>query len=271
MANKTFRGIVHIHSSYSHDGENDLDELVSILGRQQLNFALLTEHVEDLSAVDFEHYVERCQSLSTDDLLLVPGLEYTFEDESKRIEILVFGREAYINAVDIDQIWSHKKKHDLLAILPHPRKLGKTVKIIEPFYDLIEVWNLRFDGGYFLPRDNWELFEELRRKKEIYAVGGVDYHNLSDRIDLVVVLKELEDLDSTPLLQTLKEGRFHTEYRGLCLRSDLQMVQWKRSVRLFGRLVRRCIYHTGRIVGHSTMGNILISTDVRRRVGRWVK
>ena len=107
MANKTFRGIVHIHSSYSHDGENDLDELVSILGRQQLNFALLTEHVEDLSAVDFEHYVERCQSLSTDDLLLVPGLEYTFEDESKRIEILVFGREAYINAVDIDQIWSH--------------------------------------------------------------------------------------------------------------------------------------------------------------------
>ena len=47
-------GIVHVHSSYSHDGHDSVEDLRSFAERQGIGFIGLTDHAEDLEILELQ-------------------------------------------------------------------------------------------------------------------------------------------------------------------------------------------------------------------------
>jgi hypothetical protein len=265
------RGIVHAHSDYSHDGASDLAELAAMLRRKQLNFALLTEHVEDLSSDCFARYVGDCQDHSTPDLLLVPGLEYTFETVAGPIEVLLIGPEAYVEAEDPADLWNHRLRDKLLAILPHPVKFGPLSANLLAEFDLIEVWNLRYDGGGFPPSANIELFERVRSQGNAFAACGADYHEPGDDLDMLTVVDGGVPLEFVAVAQALKSGAFHSEYRNMRLPADLRISRFARCSGLLRRSLRQIVYRAGRWVANARVVKALLPRELKAGIRKVIR
>ena len=83
-------GIVHVHSSYSHDGRDSLAALTAFAAERGIGFVGLTDHAEDFSEARWHEYVAECAGASTDAVRLVPGLEFRFAD-FRGLHLLAFG------------------------------------------------------------------------------------------------------------------------------------------------------------------------------------
>ena len=88
-------GIVHVHSDYSHDGRDSLEELQAFASARGITFVGLTEHAEDFDAARFDQYREHCGRASADGVRLIPGLEFRFEG-FPGLHLLALGLRAWI-------------------------------------------------------------------------------------------------------------------------------------------------------------------------------
>lgn len=69
QAQRGYRGVVHVHSSASHDAEQSLDDIARSAQRGQLDFVVLTDHnSRAITAPEYRH-----------DVLLIPGVELSTE------------------------------------------------------------------------------------------------------------------------------------------------------------------------------------------------
>lgn len=267
IVDSSYRGIVHVHTCFSYDGHDDFAILVDRLRYHQLDFALLTDHVEGFSPARFAEYVTQCHAHSSGDLLLIPGLEYTFGDGPDRIELLLVGDEAFVEATQIEHVWAHKRGKDLIAILPHPVKFRLGYSQLGAHIDLIEVWNRRYDGGFSPPRHNLSLLKAFQHLSRVYAVSGVDYHGPSDPLDLVTIVRS-QNLRSSSLLHALRDGNFHTQHKKLFLSSTPQIGICRQIYLQAVRSVRAGIYRAGRWVISYPVVQSLTSAGLRRRLKR---
>lgn len=267
MSDNSYRGIIHVHTCFSYDGHDDFATLVDKLRHHQLNFAVLTDHIEGFTPAKFAEYVTQCHVYSSDDLLLLPGLEYTLEDGPGRIEILLVGDEAFVEATKLDHVWAHKRGKDLIAILPHPVKFRLGYSQLDVHIDLIEVWNRRYDGGFFPPRQNLSLLKAFQHRSRVYAVSGVDYHGPSDPLDLVTIVVS-QNLHSSALLHALRNGNFYTQHNKLLLSSTLQISLCRQTYMQTVRSIRNGIYQAGRWVVRYPLVQNLTSVEFRRRLKR---
>lgn len=150
--NSLSKGVYHIHSDFSYDGQNSLGEIARWARSLGLDFVLLTEHDLGFDQGKFEEYCAECSN-NSGDVLLVPGIEYEVIHGGAKIHIGAIGVPVLIDrqvlsqgpAALIDAI------HRLggLAVLHHPNNIKNvlTRKILENF-DFIEMWNTKFDCGF---------------------------------------------------------------------------------------------------------------------------
>lgn len=263
--------MIHAHSDYSHDATDDIASWAQTLVREKLNFVFFAEHVEDFTPARFSRYVEECRRRSTTDRLLVPGMEYNCAGAYGRIEVILLGERAFVEANSFEEVWGHKTRNGLTAILPHPGKFGVLPAALVSRFDLIEVWNLRYDGGYFPPKSNFALFEALKDQGDIFAVCGVDYHVRGDSLDLVIVVETDEPLASESLINSLRRGRFYCQYHDLFLTSSLEVPLATRIGRSVVRYARRSVYHVGRWVGSSSVSRRMIPKRVREGIRKIIR
>ena len=70
-----FRGVAHVHSTYSFDGRLTLDELAVSFKARGIQFVLMSEHVESLDPEKLGSFISDCKQNSDESLLLIPGIE----------------------------------------------------------------------------------------------------------------------------------------------------------------------------------------------------
>ncbi len=174
------RGVGHVHSTYSFDGKVPLDELAAFLRGKGLDFVLMTEHVEQMDAPSLSRFVDDCRALSTDDFLMLPGVEIEYSN------VLAFG---------IDHVRQWDEPADLIPVfreqgaflgLSHPAKLHRDAEVNAfPVVEGVEVWNRKYDGTKTLRPRSMALYEHLLgRKPGLVPTCGLDFHRLSDWTDV---------------------------------------------------------------------------------------
>ena len=71
---KPLRGIVHVHSNYSYDGHNSLEEIARYARTRGYHFVGMTEHSDTFDRSRMRDYVQDCARMSTSECLLIPGI-----------------------------------------------------------------------------------------------------------------------------------------------------------------------------------------------------
>jgi len=205
------KGLCHLHSKYSHDGEVSLNRLKESLKEKGFQFLLLTEHIHDFLPEKIEEILKECQSLSDEQFIIIPGLEL----ENKGEHFLVIG----INELAREyNSLTQFRSSGAIIVWAHPYKI-KQDGIERLQIDGLEIWNSCYDGK-FVPR--WQalkLLKKLRQKNNVLAYGGIDFHRFSHLGGPFLVV-DVEELLQREILENLKRGRFFVKRGAVTVNSD---------------------------------------------------
>ncbi len=174
-------GIYHIHSDFSYDGTNSLEEIAQWARDQGLGFVLLTEHDLGFDQEKYEKYRAECKK-NSGEVLLVPGIEYEVIHDRAVIHVGAIGIPLLLDKSFAEQglvsLVGAIHQHGGLAVLHHPNNIRKVLtREIFEIFDLIELWNTKFDCG-FAP--NFQFFRWLHAMncQRPYLISA-DIHEVS--------------------------------------------------------------------------------------------
>ena len=88
--------LLHVHSSFSYDSKTDLADIARIAKAQDIRCVLMSVHKNKMDAAQMRAFVARCEALSDEQLLIVPGLELSFDDNY--VHLLAFGVRDFIDS-----------------------------------------------------------------------------------------------------------------------------------------------------------------------------
>jgi len=213
------RGVLHVHSVFS-DGEEKLERIVDTLRQAGMKFIGVSDHAEVFDDQRMQSYVALCESLSTPDFLIIPGLEFAFKGGS--IHILGYGITRRIRAATMEQLVDGIHEAGGIAVLAHP-PVGSINMIgsIKAKLDGIEVWNARYDGVVAPRADSFQLLRRIRLSNEkASAFCGIDLHQLAQARKPVYINIEAEALERGAILSALRDGRFSLHGANLAIPSS---------------------------------------------------
>ena len=72
-------GIIHVHSTFSYDGEHTLAELASFGKKCGYSFIGMAEHSDTFDDAKMKALVEECGRLSDGEFLMIAGIEFSCE------------------------------------------------------------------------------------------------------------------------------------------------------------------------------------------------
>lgn len=239
---KIFRGVFHVHSSFSHDSKADLEYIIRMAQKARLDFAVVTDHNNMLAA-----YAYRKKDLPRDPLLIFGN-----EISSSEGHLIALGvdedpppdKEAGQELID----WIHEKGG--YAVIPHP--LGKKSRWLNwdvKDFDGIEIYNF-FHAIYGIPKIKFglefaflppgrflkvldrpmgkslELWDRSLANGKVAGLGGTDAHvhfktggfspeNLLLSFQSVNVFALADKLEASKIIEALGKGRSFTAFEAL--------------------------------------------------------
>jgi hypothetical protein len=175
----------HVHSAWSYDGSWSLEDLSARFNRRGCRVLMMTEHDRGFSAARFLEYRKACAQASTDEILVVPGLEYS--DAANRVHVLVWGDVPFLGeGLPTGKMLAAVKATGGIAVLAHPSR-KKAWQCFEPDWaDLllgIEAWNRKYDG--WAPS---ETSSALLKAAGAVPFVGLDFHSQRQLFPLVMAL-----------------------------------------------------------------------------------
>jgi hypothetical protein len=205
---KKFRGLIHIHTTFSYDGTLSLRDVVTLAKDKGYDFVILTEHAEDFYDNKMQLLVNDCIQASDESFLVIPGLEFNINNN---IHILGIGIEEYINEGDPEVLIKKIHENNGLAILAHTIVCKNIPFTKLKDIDFIEIWNPRY-GERLSPsiKSIKNLHEFRNMKNTYYASGGLDLHTIRDMAPLYQVVFSAQ-LNQKEILNALKWGEFTTK------------------------------------------------------------
>jgi hypothetical protein len=233
-------GVLHVHSDFSHDGRDSLEQLRAFAEQRGIAFVGLTDHAEDFDAARFAVYVERCRAASSDRVALIPGLEYRFPRFSG-LHLLALGLSRWIDP-DTPAAFILEAEHAArFTIAAHPvlPRYHLPEEVLNHI-DAIEVWNAGYNTRYLPDPRAMRLLQQVRaRRPEVVGVAGLDQHDSRNDRETRVVL----DRPTTDPLAELKAGRFTNVGRTMRFDAAVSWGPWRlgalRAVReVFDRVER---------------------------------
>ncbi|MDP8223544.1 MAG: glycosyltransferase [Candidatus Lernaella stagnicola] len=210
--------LLHVHSTFSYDGELSVAEIAALLRERGIRVGFLTEHTRQLSADDVRRLREECAAHSDDELLLVPGLEF---DQKGDHHVLALGVTELLPEDDYEKLVDLIHDAGGLAVLAHPEPGDITGNLeFAGRFDAVEVWNTMHDGQYVPNADVlWQYRAARRAGAGFVAVAGADFHFRDNLKDIAMVFDPLRELSWPAVREALLAGRFHIESRRVLLSS----------------------------------------------------
>ena len=205
-------GIVHIHSSYSHDGRDTLEELRAFATARGIGFIAMSDHAEDFTSTRFAKFVRHCSSVSDSRLMVIPGLEYRFPG-LPGLHLLAFGLRDWITPRTPEEFIAQATPRCGMTVLAHPVLARHQVpETVSAGIQAVEVWNAAYNTRYLPDPRSVEIVHQIRRRRpEVVAMAGLDQHDARNDRELRVVLDRASD---DPLAE-LRAGRFRNVGRTL--------------------------------------------------------
>jgi len=175
----------HVHSEWSYDGSWKLDDLVREFSGRGYRVMLTTEHDRGFTQSRWTDYRAACHQASTENLLIVPGIEYS--DPENIIHILTWGDVPFLGEnLPTKTVLQGVRKAGGVAVLAHPSR-RKAWQRFDPAWSEyltgIEVWNRKTDG--WRPSPDAAALLVLAGCQPFV---GVDFHDRKQLFPLAMVL-----------------------------------------------------------------------------------
>lgn len=198
-------GVIHVHSSYSHDCCDSLERLREFALERRIAFVGLTDHAEDFTGERFEAYVRHCRSVSDVRVLIVPGLEYRF-DGFPGMHLLALGLTRWIAPRTPHEFILQTEDAATFTVAAHPGLANyRLPEVVAQGIDAVEVWNASYNTRYLPDPRAIRLLHTIRRTRPgVVGTAGLDQHDCGNDRQIRVVI---DDIDGDPIA-ALQSGRF---------------------------------------------------------------
>jgi hypothetical protein len=194
----------HVHSDWSYDGSWTLAKLAEAFADRKYQAVLTAEHDRTFDAVRWEEYRVACAEASTDQVRIVPGIEYS--DPENLVHVPVWGAEVFLGrARPTGELLADAHELGTVAVIAHPSRRDAWRTLQPDWLALasgIEVWNRKYDG--------WgpsSLGLELVKRNDLLPVVGLDFHTARQFFPLAMVGDISEPLDDAVIVDALRAGR----------------------------------------------------------------
>jgi hypothetical protein len=198
-------GVIHVHSSYSHDCCDSLQRLRTFALDRGIAFIGLTDHAEDVGPERFESYLRHCRAVSDDQVSIVAGLEYRF-DEFPGMHLLALGLKRWMAPRTPEEFIRDARDAAMFTIAAHPLLADyRLPDVVAQGIDAVEVWNASYNTRYLPDPRAIRLLHTIRRTRpDVVGTVGLDQHDCGNDREVRVVI---DDGVADPIA-ALKRGRF---------------------------------------------------------------
>jgi predicted metal-dependent phosphoesterase TrpH len=203
---KRVRAAAHIHSEWSDDAAWPLEKLVESFRRRKVDVLLMCEHSRGFSDARWSRYVEACARASTQDVLVVPGLEYN--DADNVVHVPVWGEVPFLGETpEIGEVLSRAEAEQGIAVFAHPWRRDAWRRF-DPQWakhlTAVEVWNRKYDG--------WTPNRRALAYREELGLPGfvsLDFHSARQFFPLAMELTLDGGTTTRETVESaLRDGRF---------------------------------------------------------------
>ena len=198
------RAASHIHSDWSYDGKWPLPRLAAEFARRGCRVLMMTEHDRGFTESRRQEHRAACAGASSQDLLVVPGIEYS--DADNIVHVLVWGPVPFLGeGISTSELLKAVKAADGVAVLAHPSR-RQAWKVFDPAWadDLLgmEVWNRKADG--WAPS---RTAPPLMQGTKLLQFVGVDCHDRNQMFPLAMELDTRSEVTEESVVDCLRVGR----------------------------------------------------------------
>jgi hypothetical protein len=181
----------HIHSDWSYDGKWPLEKLSATFGRRGYRVLLMSEHDRGFTPERFSRYRESCAQVSSEEVLLIPGIEYS--DASNIVHVLVWGDVPFLGeGLPTASLLQTVRAANGVAVLAHPARRNAWQMFDPAWSELLlgmEIWNRKTDG--WAPTRNTPMATQAHK---LVPFVGMDFHDWNQIFPLAMAL----DLSCNP-------------------------------------------------------------------------
>lgn len=194
----------HIHSTLSYDGSFTLKALSDRFARAGYRVLLMTEHDRGFSPARLSQLRESCAAVSTEDLLVIPGIEYS--DAANQVHVLVWGDVPFLGEnLPTSEMLQKVKEVGGVSVLAHPCRRNAW-KRFEPSWGEalvgIEVWNRKYDG--IAPS---RIARDLQLSVGAIPFVGLDFHTRRQSYPLAMAMDIKSPVTEQAVLECIRARR----------------------------------------------------------------
>jgi predicted metal-dependent phosphoesterase TrpH len=207
------RVAAHVHSSWSYDAEWTLTEIARAFRRRRYDVVLMSEHDSGFDQERWKAYQRACTAASTDNILLIPGIEY--EDADNVVHTPVWGENVPFLGSGRPTLELLRLVHaeGAVAVLAHPWRrnaISRYQPEWAPFLSAVEVWNRKYDG--LAPHREIKKFAD---REGFAPFVSLDFHTRRQFFPLAMSVSLAERPSSASLIEVLRGGRCNPEFLGI--------------------------------------------------------
>ena len=204
---------VHVHSDWSYDGRWSLNRIADLFSKLGYRLILMSEHDATFDDDRWKKYRQACQEASTDQILLVPGIEYS--DANNIVHLLVWGSDPFLGKQQpTSDTIQRIKEHGGFCVLAHPSRRQAAQQIDSkwlPLLNGIEMWNRKADGI----EPSASAMELLRVNSDAKPFVGLDFHRPNQLFPLSMMLKIKGDVSEEAVYRSLFNGDYMAKALGI--------------------------------------------------------
>ena len=200
------KGINHVHTFYSHDSNCAIDELAHKAKKSGYSFMIVTDHANDLIPERVESLIKDCRGLSNDRFVVIPGVEYSFDNLT---HLACIGIQAPLKSSTPEDLIQETHTQNAIALLCHPGSItSDTYPDWVKDIDGAELWNARFSSAWAPDTKSFEAISELHKiNPNIKVWSGLDLHYMWELKKLFIDMK-VNKLSEEEIMKNLKTGSF---------------------------------------------------------------
>lgn len=208
----TFRMAAHVHSSWSYDADWSLPDIAAAFRRRRYAVVLMSEHDRTFDQLRWAKYQRACAEASTDDILLIPGIEY--EDADNVVHTPVWGDDVpFLGAARPTlELLQSARAEGGVAVLAHPWRrdaISRYQPQWAPLLSAVEIWNRKYDG--LAPhRDSYRFAD----REGLHTFVSLDFHTSRQFFPLAMSVS----LDARPttalVMEAMRAGLCQPEFLG---------------------------------------------------------
>jgi hypothetical protein len=209
-----FLATCHVHSKWSYDGSWSLEALGEKFRRWGSRVLMMTEHDRGFTCERLQEYREACARVTSDQILVVPGIEYS--DAANRVHVLVWGPVPFLGEnLPTSEMLDKARTAGGVAVLAHPSRCDVWKTFDPSWADRllgIEVWNRKYDG--WAPS---QTAPALLKTTGTIPFVGLDFHTQRQSFPLTMSLDMTDRVTEDNVLNCLSARRCHAHAFGLPL------------------------------------------------------